>query len=104
MRKKRIKKNFWFDDEENNLLKKLSELSGKKEAQVIRKLIRGADIKERPPKEFYEELNKLISLRKEIKAIRDTSRYTRELDTGKVKKVLDNIDLLREQIVNKFLK
>ena len=40
MRKKRIKKNFWFDDEEENLLKNLSQVSGKKEVEVIRKLVR----------------------------------------------------------------
>ena len=35
MRKRRIKKNFWFDEDEDNSLKNLSKLSGKTEVQVI---------------------------------------------------------------------
>ena len=34
MRRCRNKKNFWIDDEENNLLKKLSEMSGRTQTEV----------------------------------------------------------------------
>ena len=70
MRKRRIKKNFWFDETENNSLKNLSELSGKTEVQVIRKLITGTTIKEKPPQEFYETMKELLKFRKEIKTIK----------------------------------
>lgn len=104
MRKRRIKKNFWFDEIENNSLKNLSELSGKTEVQVIRKLITGATIKEKPPQEFYETMKELLQLRKEIKTIKDLSKYTRELDTKRVYKTLKDIDELRSRIVEKYLK
>ena len=104
MRKNRIKKNFWFNDEENNQLKKLSEASGKTQTQVIRKLVTGAKIKEKPSEEFYEIMKELLELRKELKKIKEDSRYTRELDTKRVTNTLNKIDELRALIVDKFLK
>ena len=86
MRKRRIKKNFWFDEEEDNSLKNLSNLSGKTEVQVIRKLITGATIKEKPPQEFYEIMKELLHFRKDIKTIKELSRFTKQLDTKELKR------------------
>lgn len=104
MRKRRIKKNFWFDEEEDNALKNLSKISGKTEVQVIRKLITGATIKEKPPQEFYEIIKELLQFRKDIKTIKELSRFTKELDTKRVEKTLNDIDELRLRIVEKYLK
>lgn len=104
MRKRRIKKNFWFDEDEDNTLKNLSNLSGKTEVQVIRKLIKGTTIKEKPPQEFYETMKELLHLRKEIKTIKDLSKYTKQLDTKRVDKTLKGIDELRMRIAEKYLK
>ncbi len=104
MRKRRIKKNFWFDEEEDNTLKNMSKLSGKTEVQIIRKLIKGTTIKEKPTQEFYETMKEFLKLRKEIKSIKDLSRYTRVLDIKKIDIVLKNIDELRMRIIEKYLK
>ena len=104
MRKRRIKKNFWFDEEEDNALKNLSKISGKTEVQVIRKLITGATIKEKPPQEFYEIMKELLHFRKDIKTIKELSRFTKQLDTKRVEKTLDGIDELRIRIAEKYLK
>lgn len=104
MRKCRNKKNFWLDDEDNNLLKKLSELSGKTQTEVIKKLIKGATIKEKPSEEFFKSLNELIEVRKELKKIRDVSKFTKELDTKKVENTLKKIDDLRMLIAETYLK
>ncbi len=104
MRKRRIKKNFWFDEEEDNSLKNLSNISGKTEVQVIRKLITGASIKEKPPQEFYEIMKELLQFRKDIKTIKELSRFTKQLDTKRVEKTLDGIDALRLKIAEKYLK
>lgn len=104
MRKRRIKKNFWFDEDEDNTLKNLSNLSGKTEVQVVRKLIKGSTIKEKLPLEFYETMKELLQFRKEIKTIKDLTKYTREFDTKRVEKMLKGIDELRMRIVEKYLK
>lgn len=104
MRKRRIKKNFWFDEEEDNTLKNLSRISGKTEVQVIRKLITGTTIKEKPPNEFYETMKELLQFRKDIKTIKELSRFTKQLDTKRVEKTLDGIDELRLRIAERYLK
>ena len=104
MRKCRNKKNFWLDDDDNKLLKNLSELSGRTQTEVIKKLINGATIKEKPPEDFYKKLNGLIELRKELKKIRDVSKFTKELDTKKVENTLRKIDDLRMLIEETYLK
>lgn len=104
MRKRRIKKNFWFDETEDNMLKNLSNLSGKTEVQVVRKLITGTTIKEKPPQEFYEIMKELLQFRKELKTIKDLTKYTRELDTKRVEKTLNGIDELRARISEEYLK
>lgn len=104
MRKRRIKKNFWFDEDEDNTLKNLSMLSGKTEVQVVRKLIKGASIKEKPPQEFYNMIQELVNYRKDIKKLKDLVRYTKELDQKKISKTLDGIDELRMKINEKYLK
>ena len=104
MRKCRNKKNFWLDDDDNDALKSLSEISGRTQTEVIKKLIRGTTIKEKPPEEFYKSLNGLIELRKEIKKTMETSRYNSELDTKEIKRILDDIDILRANITETYLK
>ena len=104
MRKRRIKKNFWFDEEEDNALKNISRLSGKTEVQVVRKLIKGATIKEKPSQEFYEMTKELLQFRKEIKSIKELSRYSREVDIKNDDKILNGIDELRIRITEKYLK
>ena len=104
MRKRRIKKNFWFDETEDNTLKNLSNLSGKTEVQVVRKLITGTTIKEKPPQEFYETMKELLKFRKELKTIKDLTKYTKELDTKRVDKTLKGIDELRARISERYLK
>ena len=104
MRKCRNKKNFWIDDEDNNLLKKLSEMSGRTQTEVIKKLIKGATIKEKPPEEFYKKLNELIDLKKEIKKLRDSIRLTKQCSTDKLDEVIEKIEKLRTAITENYLK
>lgn len=104
MRKRRIKKNFWFDEDEDNTLKNLSNLSGKTEVQVVRKLIKGASIKEKPPQEFYNMIQELVDYRKEIKKLKDLARYTKGLEQKRISETLDGIDELRMRINEKYLK
>ncbi|MBR0351507.1 MAG: hypothetical protein IJH76_06815 [Clostridia bacterium] len=103
MRSRRIKKNFWFNDEENNALQNLSEESGKTQTQVVRKLVTGAVIKEKPTEEFYKAMKELLELRKEIKNLRAEARHFRAYDTNKISRILNEIDKFRTLIIEKYL-
>ena len=59
MRRKTIKKNFWFSYEEDKQLKYLSSILNLSESNTIRKLLYETQIKESPPKEFYDAIDKI---------------------------------------------
>ena len=54
MRRKTIKKNFWFSYDEDRQLKYLSSILNLSESNTIRKLLYETQVKECPPKEFYD--------------------------------------------------
>ena len=61
MRRKTIKKNFWFSYEEDKQLKYLSSILNLSESNTIRKLLYETQIKESPPKEFYDAIDMIVS-------------------------------------------
>ncbi len=50
MREKTIKKQFWINQEEENLLKTKSKKAGLNESEFLRSCIKGYKIKEQPQK------------------------------------------------------
>ena len=54
MREKTIKKQFWINQEEENLLKTKSKKAGLNESEFLRSCIKGYKIKEQPTKEIRE--------------------------------------------------
>ena len=85
--------------------KKEAESAAKKKAEeVIKKLIRGATIKEKPPEEFYKKLNELIDFKKEMKKLRDSIRLTKQCNTDKLDKLIEKIEKLRTAITENYLK
>ena len=59
MRRKTIKKNFWFSYDEDKQLKYLSSILNLSESNTIRKLLYETQVKECPPKEFYDAIDKI---------------------------------------------
>ena len=59
MRRKTIKKNFWFSYDEDRQLKYLSSILNLSESNTIRKLLYETQVKECPPKEFYDAIDKI---------------------------------------------
>ena len=62
MRRKTIKKNFWFSYDEDKQLKYLSSILNLSESNTIRKLLYETQVKECPPKEFYEAMGYCLSI------------------------------------------
>ena len=56
MRRKTIKKKFWFSYDEDKQLKYLSSILNLSESNTIRKLLYETQVKESPPKEFYDAI------------------------------------------------
>ena len=61
-RTRNIKKNFWFNKEENNILLNKSKLAGMNASDYIRKIVLGYELKEKPDDKFYEQIKLLKSI------------------------------------------
>lgn len=59
MRKRNVRKQFWFTEEEAKRLRKKASLVGLTEPALVRSLLDEYYPKEKPPKEFYELLKLL---------------------------------------------
>lgn len=59
---KRIKKQFWLSPQEVAELKRKAELTGLSETAVVRLLIRGYELREKPDSDFYEAMRKLSAI------------------------------------------
>lgn len=76
MRKRDIKKQFWLNAEEENLLKEKSQKAGLSEADFIRSYIKGYKVKEKPDENFYYVLRDLRGIATNINQLaRNANRY-----------------------------
>ena len=93
MRRKTIKKNFWFSYDEDKQLKYLSSILNLSESNTIRKLLYETQIKESPPKEFYDAIDKINKIGVNINQLTRlaNSHIINVVDLKDVKSELKNI-------------
>ena len=103
MRKRNIKKNFWFNTEEDEQLKKLSTLLKLSEANTIRKILFETNIKEAPPREFYVAIDKINKIGVNINQLTHIANssgdiYIKELDVN-----FNRLEMLIQELKSKYL-
>ena len=78
MRERTIKKQFWINQEEENLLKIKSKKAGLNESEFLRSCIKGYKIKERPIEEIREFTKQISGIANNINQIAKVanSRYS----------------------------
>ena len=54
--RRRIKKQFWFNTEEERQIKKLAKQTQLTEADIMRNLLMECELKEKPDEEFYKSM------------------------------------------------
>lgn len=69
MRERTIKKQFWINQEEENLLKAKSKKSGLNESEFLRSCIKGYKIKEQPTMEIREFIKQISGMANNINQI-----------------------------------
>ena len=69
MRERTIKKQFWINKNEENLLKEKSKRTGLSEAEFLRSCIKGYKIKEQPTKEIREFTKQMSGIANNINQI-----------------------------------
>ncbi len=100
-RKRTIKKNFWFNEEEENKLRQIVKATGKNESELIRDFITGKSIKEKPQEEFYIAIKELRMLSRYLGSLLQNGNTN--IDSLKIKEDITKIDLFILDIKRKFL-
>lgn len=100
MRNRSIKKQYWLNEEENNLLKEKCLKTGLSESDFIRSYIKGYKVKEKPDENFYYILKNLGGIANNINQIArvaNRSLYVEGRDYDRhIRKVLDFITDIEE--------
>lgn len=90
MRVRSIKKNFWLNKDEASTLRKKAKKAGMNEAELVRCLVTGVELKEKPDDRFYEYLKELRAIGNNLNQIArkansqngfiDGARYNQEAE------------------------
>lgn len=91
MRERSIKKQFWINQDEENLLKSKSKRAGLNESEFLRSLIKGYKIKEQPTKEIRDFIKQISGISNNINQIARTvnsTRYIRNEDLEYIKNTI----------------
>lgn len=103
MSDKTIRKAVRLSSKDNYKLKELSRKSKLSESDVIRLLINSIELKERPPKEFYDLLNKINNIGNNINQIAKIANQTGEIYYRELKFFMENINHFIKECRNKYL-
>lgn len=103
MRRKTIKKNFWFSYEEDKQLKYLSSILNLSESNTIRKLLYETQIKESPPKEFYDAIDKINKIGVNINQLTRLANSTGSIYEDELNHEFLELEKLRNSIYEKYI-
>ena len=103
MRTRTIKKNFWLNYKENMQLKKLSSILKLSEADVIRKLLFDVQVKECPPKEFYDAIDKINKIGININQLAKIANTTGDIFEYELTSYFNELDDLKNKIYEKYI-
>lgn len=91
MRERSIKKQFWINQDEENLLKSKSKKAGLNESEFLRSLIKGYKIKEQPTEEIRDFIKQISGIANNINQIARTvnsTKYIRNQDLEYIKNTI----------------
>lgn len=103
MRRRTIKKNFWFNYDEDRQLKKLSSDLNLSEANVIRRLLFETYVKASPPKEFYIAVEKINKIGVNINQLTRIANQTGSIYVQELNKQFKELDDLIKELKEKFI-
>ena len=101
--KKTIKKNFWFSYDEDKQLKYLSSILNLSESNTIRKLLYETQVKECPPKEFYEAIDKINKIGININQLAKIANSTGIIYEDKLNQQFNELEKLKNSIYEKYI-
>lgn len=103
MNKRKIKKQFWFNNDEEKKIKKLAKETKLTEADVIRNLIMETELKEKPDDEFYKVMKVLYGIGNNLNQLTRRANINGFIDELEYKKEKTKLDQFIDDIYKKYL-
>ena len=103
MRAREIKKNFYINYEEQEALRNKCYAVGLSESELIRCLIKGFVPKEKPGKEFYEEIKNLRQIGNNLNQLTKYANTTGILREVEIIKIKDLVEKFIYDLQKKYL-
>lgn len=104
MRYRNKKKQFWFSDEECQILADNSSKAGLSESEYIREVVLGYKLKEKPDDRFYENLKVFRSLANNMNQIAKKANSLGFIDELDYQKNVDTMFKFIDEIKDKYLR
>ena len=103
MRNRTIKKSFYINYEEQELLKEKSKVVGLSESELLRCLIKEFVPKEKPGKEFYDEIKNLRMIGNNLNQLTKYANTTGKLREIELIKLMNLIEKFIFELKEKYL-
>ena len=101
---KRIKKQFWLSEQDDDELKRKAALVGITETAVIRILLNGFEPREKPDSRFYEAMREMYAIGNNLNLLAVKATALGFIDTPKLREVCQNFERFQADIERNFLR
>ena len=104
MKRRTVKKQFWFSRDEAQDLQKKAKKTCLTEAALVRLLVRGYEPKERPDERFYDVMRQLSSIGNNINQLAAQANSLSFVDAQKLQKEAERWNKFQADVERQFLR
>ena len=104
MKRRTVKKQFWFSRDEAQDLQKKAKKTCLTEAALVRLLVRGYEPKERPDQRFYDVMRQLSSIGNNINQLAAQANSLSFVDAKKLQKEAERWHKFQVDVERQFLR
>lgn len=104
MKRRNVKKQFWFSREEAQDLQKKAKKTCLTEAALVRSLVRGYEPKEQPDERFYDAMRQLSSIGNNINQFAIQANSLNFVDAQKLRKETERWHQFQADVERQFLR
>ena len=104
MKRRTVKKQFWFSRDEAQDLQKKAKKTCLTEAALVRLLVRGYEPKERPDQRFYDVMRQLSSIGNNINQLAAQANSLSFVDAQKLQKESERWHKFQADVERQFLR
>ena len=104
MKRRTVKKQFWFSRDEAQDLQKKAKKTCLTEAALVRLLVRGYEPKERPDERFYDVMRQLSSIGNNINQLAAQANSLSFVDAQKLQKEAERWHKFQVDVERQFLR